>query len=104
MTASGPRDVLWLHAERGDRQKQRQQANDRHEEVQRFFHSVGLTHYQPGLTQIGTIISILFSPRASGKRGKSSFSHRIFCGLARIEIMRWGVSKDFQRRRSRCQR
>ena len=39
MTASGPRDMLWLHAERGDRRKQRQQANDRHEEVQRFFHS-----------------------------------------------------------------
>jgi hypothetical protein len=39
MTASDPRDVLWLHAERGDRQKQSQQAKNRHEEVQRFFHA-----------------------------------------------------------------
>jgi hypothetical protein len=39
MTATGPRDVLWLHAGPGDRQKQRQQAKDRHEEVQRFFHA-----------------------------------------------------------------
>ena len=39
MTASSLRDVLLLHAGRGDRQKQRQEAKDRHEEVQRFFHA-----------------------------------------------------------------
>jgi hypothetical protein len=39
MTADGMRDMLWLHAERGDWRKQRQQAKDRHEEVQRFFHA-----------------------------------------------------------------
>jgi hypothetical protein len=39
MTADGLRDMLWLHAEPSDRQKQRQQAKDRHEEVQPFFHA-----------------------------------------------------------------
>jgi hypothetical protein len=77
MTAVGLRDMLWLHAERGDRRKQRQQAKDRHEEVQRFFHASKFDAvpnvFDTDWNKINLLFRFYSSVKGSGKAGKASY-------------------------------
>jgi hypothetical protein len=89
MTADGLRDMLWLHAERGDRQKQRQQANGRHEEVQQFFHAskfdAATNGFDTALTELICYYDSILLRREVGRRKES---------LLASYIVRTGANKN----------
>ena len=98
MAADGLRCVLWLQAERGDWREQRQQTENRHAEVERFFHASKFDAVRNGFdaawTELFCYFNFILLRLEVEKRGKESVIGVVLCGPARTKIIAMGVGKD----------